>query len=124
MASLLYVAATRAKHMLYFLMKEGDPKLEILKKARESIENHGSLVIDQSVKFNDIVGEVVYYNPERAGMVKISSENYESKSILIYPNDVELADISEDISVGMKIRFRPRVEGNLTYASDIRLVTI
>lgn len=124
MASLLYVAATRAKHMLYFLMKEGDPKLEILKKARESIENHGSLVIDQSVKFNDIVGEVVYYNPERAGMVKISSENYQSKNILIFPNDVELADIGEDISVGMKIRFRPRVEGNLTYASDIRLVTI
>ena len=105
-------------------MKEGDPKLEILKKARASIENHGSLVIDQSVKFNDIVGEVVYYNTERAGMVKISSENYQSKNILIFPNDVELADIGEDISVGMKIRFRPRVEGNLTYASDIRLVTI
>ena len=55
---------------------------------------------------------------------KISSENYQSKNILIFPNDVELADIGEDISVGMKIRFRPRVEGNLTYASDIRLVTI
>ena len=30
MSSLLYVAATRAKHMLYFLMKEGDPKLRRL----------------------------------------------------------------------------------------------
>ena len=105
-------------------MKEGDPKLEILKEARNSIENHGALVIDQSVKFNDIVGEVVYYNPDRVGMVKLSGENKSSKNILIFPSDVELADIGDELSVGMKIRFRPRVEGNLTYASDIRLVTI
>jgi len=57
-------------------------------------------------------------------MIKVSGESQSSKNILIFPTDVKNAEIEEELTIGTKIKFRPRVEGNLTFASDIRLVTL
>lgn len=120
MSSLFYVAATRAKHMLYIFVKEDDGKAAILKSALEKIGSSiGPLVIESGHKTGEYAGTVVHYNPERVGWLKVSGGDFERSNIMFFPHDVEKAAL-KDIKVGTSIRFRPKVEGYVTIACDLK----
>ncbi|SMF83591.1 nuclease-related domain-containing DEAD/DEAH box helicase [Pseudobacteriovorax antillogorgiicola] len=118
MSSLLYVACTRAKHMLYIMVKKGDSKQEVIESALQSIEKTGAMVVDSNTISNEFVGEVTHYNPDRLGWLKVKDPAFEKASIMFFPHDVRKADIG-DIKVGMKLRFTPRQEGFTTVAEDL-----
>ena len=68
MASLFYVACTRAKHMLFVFAKEGDAKVTTFKKTLSAIKGSGSLIIDAKSSLYEFVGTVTYYDPQRVGL--------------------------------------------------------
>ncbi len=121
MASLIYVACTRAKHMLYIFVQENDPKRQHFENALKSIKMHGSLVLDGAGRSDfEFVGKVSHYNPDRVGWLTVDDPAFQQGSVMFFPSDVDKAEL-KGIKVGSKIRFRPRAEGHVTIASDLSL---
>lgn len=121
MASLVYVACTRAKHMLYVMVQKDDPKREVFEAALKSIQNTGGMVLEGSDANFEFVGTVNHYNPERVGWLDVSDPAFEKSSIMFFPADIKTAGI-EGIKPGDNLRFRPRVEGHVTIAADLKLM--
>lgn len=119
MSSLVYVAATRAKHMLYILIQKSDPKLAVLKKALKEIQTTGFMVLEGSQADFEFSGTVTHYNPERLGWLSVDDPAFQKGSIMFFPHDVKKGDLPP-LKVGMKLKFRPRVEGLATIACDLR----
>ncbi len=119
MSSLLYIAATRAKHMLYVLLQEGDAKLESLEAALGRVRQTGAVVIEGSHADYEFTGRVVHYNPDRVGWLKVDDPAFEKGSIMFFPQDIQKAKI-HGIKLGKKLIFRPKVEGPTTIAMDLR----
>lgn len=117
MASLFYVACTRAKHMLFVFTKQGDPKVEACQKAAAAIKSSGSLIIDTKSSLHEFVGTVTYYDPLRVGWMSVAGQNLDKSSIMFFPHDVEKAGIA--ITIGQKLRFTPKNEGYTVVASDL-----
>jgi hypothetical protein len=120
MSSLVYVACSRAKHMLYILVQERDPKRDVLQKALSSIDSTGTMVLEGSGADYEFVGTVAHYNPDRIGWLKVNDPGFQRNSIMFFPSDVVKSGIV-DIKVGKKLRFRPRVEGLATIACDLKI---
>lgn len=118
MSSLIYVACTRAKHMLYIFVKEGESKQEHFRKALKKIGQSGSMTIDNSEGDFEFSGTVTHYNPERVGWLSVEDPAFEQGSVMFFPHDVGKSSLAE-IKVGTKVKFRPRVEGNATIACDL-----
>jgi hypothetical protein len=118
MASLFYVACTRAKHMLYIMVKKGDAKHKAILDALDQIERKGAMVVDQS--HFDVVMEanVVYYDPDRFGWLKVEDPSYKGGHIMFFPHDVKKS-CDQGINVGDKLRFATRVEGYTTVAYNL-----
>ncbi len=121
MASLIYVACTRAKHMLYILVQKDDPKRKAFEEALKQIKTTGAMVMEGSDANFEFVGTVTYYKPQRLGWLSVNDPSFQMSSIMFFPYDVAEAGISK-IRSGMKLRFRPRVEGPTTIATDLKLV--
>lgn len=121
MSSLFYVACTRAKHMLYIMVRQDDEKFQAMKEAIDRLDKSGSLVVDKTSADLEFSGVVAHYNPLRLGWLKVSDPAFEKGSIMFFPHDVEKAGI-EEIKVGMKLAFTPRVEGYMTIACDLKLL--
>lgn len=121
MSSLVYVACTRAKHMLYVMVKRGDPKIEFFQKALKSVNNTGHLVIGDSLIDQEFSGTITHYNPDRVGWLKIEDNDLANEAIMFFPNDLKAAGFSE-IKVGQRLRFRPRIEGPITIATDLNII--
>lgn len=121
MASLIYVACTRAKHMLYIMVEKGDPKHEAFKNALSLIKTTGAMVLEGSDANYEFVGTVSYYNLNRVGWLSVSDPSFQKSSIMFFPHDVIASGLT-DITVGTRLRFRPRVEGETTIATDLKQV--
>jgi hypothetical protein len=121
MASLLYVACTRAKHMLYILLQEDDPKKEVIQKAIDAISNKGSLVIGENSHDHVYAGTVSYFNPERLGWLTVEDASLQRSTLMFFPCD--LKDIGKDkIEVGTRLTFRVRLEGFAPIATELKLI--
>ena len=121
MTSLMYVACTRAKHMCYIFLQKDDLKRKIVEKYLSSMQFSGSLVIEGAITDARIKGVVTHYNPERVGVIKVEDPGFEKRQMLFFPKDVASSGIIE-IKVGSKLIFRPKLEGQLTIASELVLV--
>lgn len=119
MASLIYVACTRAKHMLYILIQQNDPKRSVFEKAIGAIKTTGAMVLEGSSADFEFVGTVSHYNPDRVGWLSVDDPAFQKSSIMFFPFDVTKEGL-EDIKPGVKVRFRPRVEGYATIACDLK----
>ncbi len=123
MASLAYVACTRAKHMLYVMVREDDPKREVFQQALKSVKATGAIVIDNSGSEYEFCGTVIHYNPERLGWIEVDGGSaFDQGNIMFFPHDVKQASIAT-LRIGARVRFRPRSEGRATIAGDLRLVS-
>jgi hypothetical protein len=118
MASLIYVACTRARHMLYVMIREDDPKRKAFEAALHSIKTTGSLVLEGSNADFEFSGNVSHWNPDRVGWLTVDDPGFRQGSVMFFPHDVARADI-KDLTVGTRLRFRPRVEGFVTIATDL-----
>ena len=121
MASLFYVACSRAKHCLYVFLQQDDPKVKQVQSALEEVEKAGALVINKDISDYEFCGVITHYNPERLGLLRVQDAAFDKASIQFFPSDVEKSGI-KDLKVGSKIRFRPRLEGHITIACDLILV--
>lgn len=121
MASLVYVACTRAKHMLYVMVQKDDPKRAAFEKALRDIHTTGAMVLEGSDANYEFIGTVSHYNPERVGWLDVSDPAFEKNSIMFFPHDVKAANI-DVIRRGDHIRFRPQAEGHATVATDLKFV--
>lgn len=119
MASLIYVACTRAKHMLYVFVQENDPKREAFQAALAAIKATGTMVLE-SRRESEFLGRVVHYNPERVGWLAVDDPSFQQANVMFFPHDVARADI-QGLKVGVRVRFRPRTEGQATIACDLAL---
>lgn len=118
MSSLIYVAVTRARHMLYVFVQKDDPKRQAFEKALSAIKSSGTMILEGSKSDFEFCGTVSHYNPERVGWLKVDDPAFQQGSIMFFPHDVSKADLM-NIKVGAKIKFRPRVEGYATIACDL-----
>lgn len=123
MASLIYVACTRARHMLYIFVQADDPKRLAFERALGAIKQTGSMVVDGSQADFEFSGRVIHYNPERLGLLAVDDPGFSQGNVMFFPSDVERAKIAE-LKPGTRLKFRPRVEGHITIASDLALVQV
>ncbi len=119
MSSLLYVACTRAKHMLYILVQKDDQKRELLSRALDAVQRKGTMVVGETSFENLYVGTVSYYNPDRLGWITIEDESMRSNTLMFFPADLKAAGIDE-VVVGSRMGFRLRVEGLAMVAGDLK----
>lgn len=122
MASLIYVACTRAKHMLYIMVQKDDPKRAAFEAALKAIKSTGGMVLEGSEANFEFVGTVSHYNPDRLGWLTVNDPAFEKSSIMFFPHDVSAAGL-EGLKTGDNLRFRPRVEGQATIATDLKVVS-
>ncbi len=119
MASLLYVACTRAKHLLYIFLQKDDPKKEVIQKAIDDMSTKGSFVIGDVAQDHVYSGTVSHYNPDRVGWLTVDDTSLQRSTLMFFPNDV--ASFGKDqIKVGMRLSFRVRLEGFAPIASDLK----
>ena len=123
MSSLIYVACSRAKHMLYIFVKEGDPKVEAFEKALSSMQLTGTMVLEGSAADFEFVGTVTHYNPDRVGWLEVKDPGFQQGQVMFFPSDVKKAELT-GLTIGSRIKFRPRVEGRITIACDLGEVTV
>ncbi len=120
MSSLFYVASTRAKHMLYVMVKKGDDKHIAMKSALEKLDLSGSMTVDRTTIKNEFVGEVMSYNPSRVGWLKVDDSSLGARQIMFFPYDIKKASIFK-VEAGMQIKFTPQLEGQTLIASNLSL---
>ena len=123
MSSMMYVAATRARHMLVILLREGDSKVESVQAALDAAAIPGSsgpLVIDRSEDVFETEGVVTFYDPDRMGALVVDDGRDGKRSFVFFPYDLERAGL-QDVGVGSRLLFRPRQVGDLLVASDFRV---
>jgi ATP-dependent exoDNAse (exonuclease V) beta subunit len=119
MSSLVYVACTRAKHMLYIMVQKDDPKRAAFEAALKTIKDTGGMVLEGSDANFEFVGSVSHYNPDRVGWLSVNDPAFEKSTIMFFPHDVKAAGL-EGLKTGDNLRFRPRVEGHSTIATDLK----
>ena len=115
MGSLAYVACTRAKHMLYVLSKEDDPKHAVLLKAQAGSPAAGAMVLDSGDRPGEYIGRVVHYNPGRLGIIEMTTGDDMGRTVIVLPADVEKSGIRQFKS-SQSVRFRLRSEGGVPTA--------
>lgn len=120
MSSLAYVAATRAKHMLYILSKEDDAKHEKLLAAAQGIRSGGSMILNSDDRPGEFVGRLVHHNPSRLSIIEMMTGEDVGKNVFMLPTDMNRAGIPA-LTTNSLIRFRLRSEGGVATAVSIGL---
>ncbi|MFA9421590.1 MAG: NERD domain-containing protein, partial [Gammaproteobacteria bacterium] len=123
MSSLIYVACTRAKHMLYIMVQKDDPKRAVFEAALKNIKNTGGMVLEGSDANFEFAGTVSHYNPDRLGWLTVNDPAFEKSTIMFFPHDVKAAGL-DGLKTGDNLRFRPRVEGHSSIATDLKLLKL
>jgi hypothetical protein len=120
MSSLIYVALTRAKHMLYVLVKDGDSKSEAFERITRGVRRGAAMVLNAEERAGERSGTVVHYNPERAGVIALDSASDEqTQTVLMFGPDLKRSGIT-DLKRDDKLVFRVRSEGGVSFAVDLR----
>ena len=115
--SLIYVAATRAKHMLYVFAKEGSEKANKIKEMIDGIQTSGSFVANQEEQSSIYLasGQVSFYDSKRFGLIKLDQSEQE---ILFFPEDITFS-----VQVGERVKCRVQnMNKSMSYGVDIELV--
>lgn len=123
MSSMMYVATTRARHVLIVMLREGDSKMDAVSAALKAAAipgSVGSLVIDRSEEVFEAEGVVTFFDPDRMGSLTIDDGERGRRSFMFFPYDLVRAGLG-NIRVGMRLLFRPRQIGEVVVASDFRL---
>lgn len=123
MSSMMYVAATRARHLLVVMLREGDSKVAVVHAALQAAAvpgSTGALVIERSEDVFEAEGVVTFFDPDRMGSLSIDDGDRGRRSFLFFPYDLVRAGLG-NIKVGMRLLFRPRQVGEVVVASDFRL---
>jgi hypothetical protein len=123
MSSLMYVASTRAKHLLFVFVREGDDKATAISKAVSSVHSTGTLVVDGTSSDNEMTGVITHYNPDRVGWITIDDRNFRKNSIMFFPHDVQQSGAGS-IKVGDRLKFRTTLEGPAMIATDILILKV
>ncbi len=121
MASLIYVACTRAKHALYVFVKQDDSKRRAFEQALKKVKLSGAVVVDSNDSDYELLGNVVHYNPDRIGWLEVNDPKYSHSNVMFFPSDVDKAKL-KNLKVGDQLRFRARVEGPGMIACDLAKV--
>ncbi|MCX6127528.1 MAG: NERD domain-containing protein [Proteobacteria bacterium] len=121
LASLFYVACTRAKHMLYIFLQESDPKREAVQKALDAISRKGSLVIGEPAHDHAYSGTVSYFNPDRLGWLTVDDSSLQRNTLMFFPVDIKASNGAQ-IAVGSRLSFRVKLEGYAPIATDIKIL--
>jgi hypothetical protein len=121
MASLLYVACTRAKHMLYIFLQKDDAKKDVIQKAIDAISKKGSLIIGEPSHDHVYGGTVSYFNPDRVGWLTVDDTNLQRSTLMFFPSDLKAIG-KDQIKVGTRLSFRVRLEGFAPIASDLKVL--
>src|SRR5205823_5538830 len=103
-------------------VRQDDPKFRLLENARRQISQSGMIILDQSDSQFEFVGTVTHYNPERVGWLSVEDRSSATNTIMFFPADVNRSAITE-FKVGIKVKFRPRIEGFATIATDLTIAT-
>ncbi len=120
MSSLIYVALTRAKHMLYVLVKDGDVKADTFERLLKSVRRGASLVLNGEERVGERTGTVIHYNPERAGVISIDvGAEDQPQTVLMFGPDLKRAGLAS-IKREDRLVFRVRTEGGVSFAVDLR----
>jgi Nuclease-related domain/UvrD-like helicase C-terminal domain/AAA domain len=120
MSSLMYVAMTRAKHMLYVFVKEDDAKDEMMTRLYKNVTRGAALVLSAEERAGERSGTVIHYNPERAGVIVLDSGTDQTQdTILLFGPDLRRAGILS-LKREERLLFRVRSEGGVAFAVDIR----
>jgi hypothetical protein len=120
MSSLMYVAMTRAKHMLYVFVREGDAKETTLEQMHKSIRRGAALVLNSEQRAGERSGKIIHFNPERAGVIALDSPTGEAaETVLMFGPDLKRAGLN-NLKRDEKLVFRVRHEGGVTFAVDLR----
>ncbi len=123
MSSMLYVAATRARHLVVILLREDDSKVAAVRAALQAAAVQGStgaLVIERPEDISESEGVVTFFDPDRMGSLTIDDGARGRRSFMFFPHDLGRAGL-ENIRVGMRLLFRPRQIGDVVVASDFRV---
>lgn len=123
MSSLTYVAATRAKHMLYVFSKQNDVKHEKLLAATHAIRSGGSMILNSEDRPGEFVGRVIHHNPSRLSIIEMMTGEDVGKTVFALPADVQRSDVGAAVKQNALVRFRLRSEGGVATAISIALAT-
>lgn len=121
MSSLTYVAATRAKHMLYILSKKSDAKHEKLMAATQAIRSGGSMILNSDDRPGEFVGRVVHHNPSRLSIIEMMTGEDVGKNVFALPSDVQRAEVVA-VKQNALVRFRLRSEGGVATAVSLAII--
>lgn len=121
MSSMMYVAATRARHMLVILLQENDSKVAVVKAALENIINaNAPLTIERHEDVFESEGIVTFFDPDRLGSLTIDDGDFGRRNFMFFPHDLVKAGLA-GVTVGTRLLFRPRQVGDLVVAADLRV---
>lgn len=121
MASLIYVACTRAKHMLYIFVKSSDPKRAVFEQNLKRVNFSGAVIIDNEISDYELRGKIIHYNAQRVGWIEVDDPHFDQGTIMFFPTDVTREEL-RFVKVGQTVRFRTRREGPAFIAIDLHLV--
>ena len=121
MASLVYVACTRAQHMLFVFVRADDEKRAALEAGLAGIEKPGIMVVDRTEEDFVYAGRITHFNPDRMGWLEVDDPSFTSTGIMVFPADLKAAGIAK-VKVGQRMKFRPRSEGSMTIAADLGVI--
>jgi len=136
MASLCYVAFTRARHMLYIFVREGDEKAETLARIRAGLAGQSPGIIRTHSEDADHVfsGVVHSFDAVRYGTIRVDSDQTTNQkvtkphvpdSVMFFPADIDGPEYAyrsakEGSSlIGRKVFFRMGQNNGVSYAVDI-----
>lgn len=121
MSSMMYVAATRARHLLVIMLRENDSKIPVVREALGKITHvNDPLVIELHENVFESEGIVTFFDPDRMGSLMIDDGEKGHRKFMFFPHDIVKAGLPV-IKVGMRLMFRPRQVGDLIVASDLRV---
>ncbi|MCX6119262.1 MAG: NERD domain-containing protein [Proteobacteria bacterium] len=118
MSSLVYVAFTRAKHMLYVFSRDDDEKNRLFADAAKSIKAGGSIVLDSAERIGEYTGKVVHFNPSRLTVIEMTTGEEVGKNVLLLAQDLERSGI-QVLKKDQEIKFRIKNEGGVATAVSV-----